>query len=141
MKHVSFSSFEYLLLMFCLSWFCVLAFLVFHLSYFVPFVLALGDAAAAGEGLAAGLELLVGVLSFAAAGELAAAGVGVDAPVVSELLAGSQAAAKAIENTATISSAIRLTKEMFRFIREFFIVFPHSNRIEKRDDNCALINS
>ncbi len=118
--------------MFGRSWLVVVAFLGFSLSYFEAFVLATG------EGLAVGLGLFVGVLVLA--GELAAAGVGVDAPVVFESLAGSQAAAKAIENVATSSSAIRLTKERFSFMREFFIVFPHSNRIEKRDDNCALVN-
>jgi hypothetical protein len=110
--------------MFCLSWFCVLAFLVFYLSYFAPFVLALGDAVAAGEGLAAGLGLFGGVLSVAAAGELTVAGVGVDAPVVFELVVGSQAAANVIENVATSKSAMRLAKLIFGLLFGFFIIFP-----------------
>ena len=94
-------------------------------QFFVgAFALAVGEDAAAGDGLAAGLGLFVGVLSVADAGVLDAAGAGVVAPVVFELLAGSQAAANAIEQTATSSSAARPKKPSFRLSGAFFIVFP-----------------
>jgi hypothetical protein len=108
---------------FYLSWFCVLAFLVFYRSYFVPLVLALG-AAAAGEALAAGLGLFVGVLAVAGVGELDAAGVGVEAPVVFESVAGSQATANRSENVATSKSAMRLAKLIVWLLLGFFIIFP-----------------
>ena len=88
------------------------------------FALAVGEDAAAGEGLEAGLGLFVGVVSVLAAGVLVAAGAGVVAPVVSELVAGSQAAAKAIEHAATSSNAMRPTKLRFGLLLEFFIIFP-----------------
>jgi hypothetical protein len=86
-------------------------------------VLALG-AAAAGEALAAGLGLFVGVLAVAGVGELDAAGVGVEAPVVFESVADSQATANRSENVATSKSAMRLAKLIVRLLLGFFIIFP-----------------
>ena len=84
----------------------------------------MGDAAAAGEALAAGLGLFVGVLAVAGAGEFDVTGVGVEAPVVFESVAGSQATANRIENVATSKSAMRLAKLMFVLLLGFFIIFP-----------------
>ena len=81
---------------------------LFHRHYFVAGALALGDVATDGEGLAAGLELVAGVLaaSLGAKGDEAVEGVVVFVEL--ELLAGSQATAKMIEDIASSSIAMRL---------------------------------
>lgn len=107
-----------------------------YLRYFAALVLALGEGDTAGEGLEAGLELLVGVLPVASIGEGDTDGDGLVVCVEFELslATGSQPAANMIETVARSRSAVRLIK----LILEFFIIFPHSNKIEKRDDNCAV---
>lgn len=99
---------------------------------FVGAALAVGDVAA-GDGLAAGLGLVAGAVVSPAgvvAGDDAA---GDDAGVGEfELVAGSQAAANAITRIVVNRSAVRLID----FKIGLFIVFPRSNRIEKRDDDC-----
>jgi hypothetical protein len=99
--------------------------------------LAFGAGDAAGEGLAAGLALLAGAVSVAPVGEDDTDGDGLAAGVF-ELFSGSvaQPAANMIENVARSRSAVRLINLMLRF----FIIFPHSNRIEKRDHDCAGAN-
>jgi len=47
-----------------------------------------------------------------------------------------QPAANTIENIVRSRSAVRLIKLMLGF----FIIFPHFNKIEKRDDNCPDAN-
>lgn len=98
--------------------------------------MARGEGDAVGEGLAAGLELLAGALSVALAGEDDTDGDGLAVCVVFELFSGSvaQPAANIIENVAKSRSAMRLIKLMLGF----FIIFPHSNKIEKRDHDCAV---
>ena len=83
-------------------------------------VLALGDAA--GEGLAAGLEMVAGVFSIAAAGE--ADGEGLAAAGEFELLAGSvaQPAANTIENIVRSRSAVQLMMLSFAVPISFCLV-------------------
>jgi hypothetical protein len=88
--------------------------------------LAFGEAA--GEGLATGLGVLIGATSVVTAGELDAAGDGLAVPGSFELDAGSQATAKTIENVATTSSTMRLTKLVFRLMPVFFICVPSSQQ-------------
>jgi hypothetical protein len=100
--------------------------------------LAFGEGDAAGEGLEAGLELPAGALSVVPVGEGDTAGDGLVVWVGVGVSLGSVAhpAANMIENVARSRSAVRLIKLML----EFFIIFPHSNKIEKRDDDCAVAN-
>jgi hypothetical protein len=104
---------------------------------FVGAALAVGEGeVAAGDGLATGLGLVAGAVVSAGvfAGDDAA---GDDAGVGEfELAAGSHAAAKAITRIVVNSSAVRLID----FNIGLLIVFPLSNRIEKRDDDCPKAN-
>jgi hypothetical protein len=98
----------------------------------------LGEGDAAGEGLWAGLELLAGALPVAPVGEGDTDGDGLVVCGEFELSLGSvaQPAANTIENIVRSRSTVRLIKLMLGF----FIIFPHSNKIEKRDDNCPDAN-
>ena len=104
---------------------------------FVGAALAVGEGdAAAGDGLAAGLGLVAGAVDSAGvvAGDEAA---GDEAGVAEfELLAGSHAAANAITRIVVNRSAVRLID----FKIGLLIVFPHSDRIEKQDDDCPNSN-
>ena len=85
------------------------------MGYFVPGVLLLAEGDAAGEGLAAGLDVLTGALGEgAAAAGLAAAGVFAS-------LAGSeeQPAANAIETIVRRRSAVRLIMFVFEVLITF----------------------
>jgi hypothetical protein len=88
-------------------------------------VLAFGAGDAAGEGLAAGLEVFAGVVVGvlpASIGEADADGDGLAVGGVFVLSpgAGSQPTANMIENVATSKRAVRLINLMFGF----FIIFP-----------------
>lgn len=101
---------------------------------FVGAALAVGEGdIAAGEGLAAGLGLVAGAVVSPAGVVAGAAAAGDEAGVAEfELVAGSHAAANAITRIVVNRSAVRLID--FRI--GLLIVFPHSDRIEKRDDDC-----
>jgi hypothetical protein len=100
--------------------------------------LVLGEADAAGEALAAGLGLVTGALCVAPAGEGDVDG---ELAVVGEfeLLSGSlvQAAANTIADMVRSRSPMRLIMFTFEVLISFF---PHSNKIEKRDDDCLAAN-
>src|SRR5882672_12293001 len=100
----------------------------FTSAYFVPGALALGEADAAGEGLAAGLGLLTGALSVVL---VDVAGEGLAVAGVFELLSVAQPAANMIENVVTNRSAVRLMMLMFGVV---IIFLPRSSKIVKRDD-------
>jgi hypothetical protein len=101
---------------------------------FVGAALAVGaGAAAAGDGLATGLGLVAGAVVSPAGVVAGDAAAGDDAGVGEfELLAGSQAAANAITRIVVNKSTLRLID----FKIGLLIVFPRSNRIEKRADDC-----
>jgi hypothetical protein len=107
------------------------------LAYFVfvgaAFAVGEGEAAAGlAAGLAIGLGLVVAGVVVSLAGEGAdAAGDGVGVEEF-ESVAGSQAAANAIARIAVSSSVARLID----FVIGLLIVFPRSDKIEKRDDDC-----
>ena len=82
-------------------------------AYFGLLGLVLGEADAAGEGLAAGLSWLAGAVSVAPLGEAAVDAGGLVGVGEFELLAGSQPAANPIEAIVRSSSPVRLIMFMF----------------------------
>jgi hypothetical protein len=110
---------------------CPLTQAVLTFRYLVPGVLALGEADAAGEGLAAGLGAFTGVLTVA--GDVDGEGLAVFG--VFESLTGSvaQPAANTIDNIVRSRSAVRLIMVVFGVL----IFLPRSSKIEKRDDDCS----
>ena len=94
----------------------------------------LGEADAAGDGLATRLGLFKGVLPVA--GGVAGDGLAVLGAL--ELLTGSvaQPAANKIDNIVRSRSAVRLIMFMFGVL----IFLPRSSRIEKRDYDCPTVD-
>jgi hypothetical protein len=95
--------------------------------------LAVGDAV--GEGLAAGLGLVAGVVSVAPLGDADVEGLAAFGEF--ELLTGSQPAAKTIEEIVRSRSAVRLTWFIVGVLISFL---PRSSKIEKRDHHCPMAN-
>jgi hypothetical protein len=104
----------------------------------VPLAFVLGEADAAGEGLADGAGLVAGVVPVVVLDDVEGEGLAV---VVAEFVLSTesvaQPAAKTSMNMVRDRRAVRLIILMFD---ELISVLPHFSKMEKHADNCPTAN-